>query len=157
VAIPAPKRGIDISALALSKGHTDQRSQGRTQLQACGRGCPGLFEKGVRAPPKRRWSQPRSKFRCVCTADTDGHPVPNGCPLGRCGLRRSCGSSPRSSMATHVSAAPAGKIRQNIEPVGVLAGVRYRHHSSKWKHRCDGNILSCGLVWTCPDLPRPGS
>jgi hypothetical protein len=80
------------------------------------------------------------------------HPVPNRCPLGRCGLRRSCGSSPRGVMATQVLAAPAGKIRRNIEPVGVPAGVRHRHHGSKWKHRCDGNIFSCILVWTCPDL-----
>jgi hypothetical protein len=51
------------------------------------------------------------------------------------------------------------KIRRNVEPVGVPAGVRYRHHGSRWKHRCDGNILSCGLVWTCLDLahePHPG-
>ena len=62
-------------------------------------------------------------------------------------------------MATQVPAAPAGKIRRNIKPVGVPAGVRYRHHSSRWKHHFDGNILSCGLVWTCPDLahePHPG-
>jgi hypothetical protein len=65
---------------------------------------------------------------------------------------------PRGVMATQVSAAPAGKIRWNVEPVGVPAGVRYCHHSSRWKHRCDGNILSCGLIWTCPDLahePHP--
>jgi hypothetical protein len=145
--IPAPTRGVSICALALSKGRTDQRPLGRTQPQACGRGCPGLFGKGARAPPKHRWSQPRSRLRCGCTADTNGHSVPNGCPLGRCGLRCSCGSSPRSVMATQVPAALAGKIRQNFEPVGVLAGVR------------DGNILSCGLVWTCPDLahePHPG-
>jgi hypothetical protein len=124
--IPAPTRGVSICALALSKGRTDQRPLGRTQLQACGRGCPGLFRKGARAPPKHRWSQPRSRLRCGCTADTNGHPVPNGCPLGRCGLRRSCGSSPRSVMAIQVPVAPAEKIRRNIEPVGVLAGVRYR-------------------------------
>jgi hypothetical protein len=103
--------------------------------------------------------QPRSRLRCDCTTDTDGHPVPNGCPLGRSGLRRSCGPSPRSIMATQVPAAPAGKIRRNIEPVRVFVGIRYRHHGNRWKHRCDGNILSCGLVWTCPDLahePYPG-
>jgi hypothetical protein len=33
------------------------------------------------------------------------------------------------------------------------------HHGSMWKHRCDGNVFSCCLVWTCPDLahePRLG-
>jgi hypothetical protein len=87
-----------------------------------------------------------------------GHPVPNGCLLGRCGLRRSCRSSPRGVLATQVPVAPAGKVRWNVEPVGVPVGVRYRHHGSRWKHRCDGNIFSCGLVWTCPDLahePHP--
>jgi hypothetical protein len=50
------------------------------------------------------------------------------------------------------------KIRWDIKPVGVPAGVRHRHHGSRWKHRCDGNVFSCRLVWTCPDLahePRP--
>jgi hypothetical protein len=157
--IPAPTRSVSICALALSKGCTNQRPPGRTQPQACGRGCPGLFGKGARAPPKHRWSQPRSRLRCGCTADTDGHPVPNGCPLGRCGLRRSCGSSPCGVMATQVPAAPAGKVQRNIELVGVLAGVRRRHHGSRWKHRCDGDIFSCSLVWTCLDLahePHPG-
>jgi hypothetical protein len=55
-------------------------------------------------------------------------------------------------MAAQVPATPAEKIRRNIKPVRVPIGVRYRHHDSRWKHHCDGNILSCGLVWTCPDL-----
>jgi hypothetical protein len=157
--IPVPTRGISVCALALSKGRTDQRPPGRAQPQACRRGCSGLFGKGARAPPEHRGSQPRSRLRCGCTVDTNGHPVPNGCPLGRCGLRRPRRSSPRGVMATQVSAAPAGKIRRNIEPVRVPAGVRRRHHDSRWKHRCDGNIFSCCLVWTCPDLahePHPG-
>jgi hypothetical protein len=156
--IPAPTRGISISALALSKGRIDQRPPGRTQPQACGRGRPGILGKGTRAPPKHRWTRPRSRLRCDYAADTNGHPVPNGCPLGRSGLRRTGGSSPRGVLATQVSAAPAEKIRRNIKPVGVSAGVRYRHHGSRWKHHCDGNILSCGLVWTCTDLahePHP--
>ena len=33
-------------------------------------------------------------------------------------------------LATQVPAAPAGKIRRNIKPVRVPAGVRYRHHGS---------------------------
>jgi hypothetical protein len=81
-----------------------------------------------------------------------------GCPLGRCGLRRSCGSSPRGVMANQVPATPAGKIRRNIKQVGVPSGVRHRHHGSRWKNHCDGNIFSCCLVWTCPDLahePHP--
>jgi hypothetical protein len=157
--IPAPTRGISIGALALSKGRTDQRPSGRTQPQACGRGRPGILGKGARAPPKHQWSRPRSRLHCGCAADTNGHLVPNGCPLGRIGLRRTGRSSSRGVLATQVLAAPAGKIRQNDEPVGVPAGICYRHHGSRWKHHCDGNILSCGLVWTCPDLahePHPG-
>jgi hypothetical protein len=157
--IPAPTRGISIGALALSKGRTDQRPPGRTQPQACGRGRPGILGKGARVPPKHQWSRPRSRLRCGCAADTNGHPVPNGCPLGRSGLRRTGGSSPRDVLATQVPAAPARKIRQNDELIGVPAGICYRHHGSRWKHHCDGNILSCGLVWTCPDLvhePHPG-
>jgi hypothetical protein len=50
--ITAPTRGISIGALALSEGRADQRPPGRTQLQACGRGCPGILGKGTRAPPK---------------------------------------------------------------------------------------------------------
>jgi hypothetical protein len=41
--ITAPIGGVSICALALSKGCTDQRPPGRTQPQACGRGCTGLF------------------------------------------------------------------------------------------------------------------
>jgi hypothetical protein len=61
-------------------------------------------------------------------------------------------------MAIQVPAAPAGKVRRYVKPVGIPAGVRHRYHSSRWKHRCDGNIFSCRLVWACPDLahePRP--
>jgi hypothetical protein len=157
--IPAPTRGVSICALALSKGRTDQRPPGRAQPQACGRGCSGLLGKGPRAPPEHRWPRPRSILRCGCTTNTNGHPVPNGCPFGRCGLRRSCGSSPRGVLATQVPATHHGKIRRNDEPVGVPVVVRYRQHGSRWKHRCDGNIFSCGLVWTCSDLahePHPG-
>jgi hypothetical protein len=51
------------------------------------------------------------------------------------------------------------KYFRNIEPIGVPAGVRHCHHGSRWKHRCDGDIFPCSLVWTCPDLahePHPG-
>jgi hypothetical protein len=156
--IPAPTRGVSICALTLSKGRRDQRPPGGTQPQACGRGCPGIFGMDARVPPKHRWSQPRSRLRGGCTANANGYPIPNGCPLGRYGLCCSCESSPRGVMATQVLATPAGKVRRNIEPVGVPAGVRHRHHGSRWKHRCDANIFSCSLVWTCPDLahePHP--
>jgi hypothetical protein len=84
--------------------------------------------------------------------------VPSGCPLGRRGLRRPRGSSPRGVVAAQVSVVPAGKVRRNVKPVGVPAGVRHRHHDSRWKHRCDGDIFSCRLVRTSPDWahePRP--
>ena len=61
-------------------------------------------------------------------------------------------------MASQVPAAPPRKVRRNDKPVRVPAGVRHRHHGSRWKHRCDGDIFSCRLVWTYPDLahePRP--
>jgi hypothetical protein len=61
-------------------------------------------------------------------------------------------------MAIQVPAAPTGKIRRYVKPVGVPVGVRHRYHSSRWKHRCDGDIFSCHLVWACPDLahePHP--
>jgi hypothetical protein len=71
---------------------------------------------------------------------------------------RSRGSSPCGIMATQVQAAPAGKIRWYIKSVRIPAGIRHRHHSSRWKHRCDGNLFSCRLVWARLDLahePRP--
>jgi hypothetical protein len=61
-------------------------------------------------------------------------------------------------MATQVPATPAGKVRRNVKSVGVPVGVCHRYHSSRWEHRCDGNIFSCRLVWSCSDLahePRP--
>jgi hypothetical protein len=156
--IPAPTRGVNVYAFAHSKGRIDQRPPGRARPQACRGECPGLFGKGEGAPPEYRGSQPRSRLRCGWTADTNGHPVPNRCPLGRCGLRCPRRSSPRGVMATQVPATPAGKIRQDIELIGVPAGVRHHHHGSRWKHCCDGNIFLCCLVWTCPDLahePHP--
>jgi hypothetical protein len=127
-------------------------------MQTRGRGCLDLFRKGTRAPPKHRGPQPRSRLRCGSTADTNGHPVPSGCPPGRRGLRRSRGPSPRSVLVAQVQAASARKVRRNVKSVGVPADVRHRHNGSRWKHRCDGNIFSCRLVWTSPDLahePRP--
>jgi hypothetical protein len=150
--ILAPTQSVGVCALTISEGHTDQRPPGRTQPQACGRGHPDLFREGARALAKHRGSQPRSRLRCGCTAGPNGHPVPSRCPLGRRGLRRSRELSPRGVMAIQVPAAPAQKVRRYIKPVGIPVGVRHRYHSSMWKHRCDGNIFSCRLVWTCPDL-----
>jgi hypothetical protein len=62
-------------------------------------------------------------------------------------------------MAIQVPVAPAGKVRRYVKPVGIPAGVCHRYHNSRWKHRCDGDIFSCRLVWVCPDLahePHPG-
>jgi hypothetical protein len=156
--ILAPTRGVGVCALTLSGGRADQRPSGRTRTQACGRGRPSLFGEGARVPAKHRGPQPRSRLRCGSTANPSGRPVPGGCPLGRRGLRRPRRSSPRGVLATQVSAASAGKVRRNVKPVGVPAGVCHRHHGSRWKHRCDGDIFSCRLVWTSPDLahePRP--
>jgi hypothetical protein len=80
-----------------------------------------------------------------------------GVPLADVGCR-SRGSSPRGVVAIQVSATPARKVRRYVKPVRVPAGVRHRYHSSRWKHRCDGDIFSCRLVRTGPDLthePRP--
>jgi hypothetical protein len=129
-----------------SKGHADRRPLGRAQPQACGTGRPDLFREGARAPAKHRGSQPRSRLCCGSTAGPNGHPVPSGCPLGRRELRRSRGSSTRGVMAIQVPAAPTGKVRRYVKPVGISAGVRHCYHSSRWKHRCDGDIFSCRLV-----------
>jgi hypothetical protein len=80
------------------------------------------------------------------------HPIPSRYLLGRRRLRRSRGSSSRGVMAIQVLATPAGKVRRYVKPIGIPVGVRHLYHSSRWKHRCDGDIFSCRLVWTCPDL-----
>jgi hypothetical protein len=46
------------------------------------------------------------------------------------------------------------KVRRYIKSVGISAGVRHRYHSSRWKHRCDGDIFLCRLVRVGPDLAR---
>jgi hypothetical protein len=61
-------------------------------------------------------------------------------------------------MAIQVPTAPAGKVRRYVKLVRIPIGVRHRYHSSRWKHRCDGDMFSCRLVWACPNLahePRP--
>jgi hypothetical protein len=62
-------------------------------------------------------------------------------PIGRCGLRRTSGSSPRGDLATQVPATPVGEVRRYDEPVGILAGLSHRHYDSWWKHCCDGKLL----------------
>jgi hypothetical protein len=103
-------------------------------------------------PAKHPGSQPQSRVCCGSTANPSGRPVLGECPLGRCGLRRSCGSSPHGILAIQVPATPAGKVRRYVKSVGIYVGVRHRYHSSRWKHRYDGDIFSCRLVWACPDL-----
>jgi hypothetical protein len=103
-------------------------------------------------PAKRRGSQPRSRLCCGSTAKPSGRPVPGGCPFGRRGLLRTRGSSPRSDPAIQIPAAPAEKVRRYVKSIGISVGVRHRYHSSRWKHRYDGDIFSCRLVWACPDL-----
>jgi hypothetical protein len=106
----------------------------------------------AREPSKHRGSQPRSRL-CYCsTTYPNGCPDPGGCPIGRRGLRHARGSSPRDDMAPQVPAAPAGKVRRYVQPVGILVGVLHRHYGSRWRHRRNGNIFSCFLVWACPDL-----
>jgi hypothetical protein len=125
---------------------------GRTQPQACGRGCPRLSGEGARAPTERRGSQPRLRLRCGCTADSNGRPDPGGCPVGRRRLRRAGSSSPRGNLAIQVPSTPAEKVRWYVKPVGILAGLRHCHHGSRWRHHRDGNILPCCLVWASSDL-----
>jgi hypothetical protein len=91
-------------------------------------------------------------FAAVAPQTPMGTRSPTGVPLAGVGCAALADHSPRDILATQVPVAPAGKTRRNIKLVRVPTGVCYRHHGSRWKHHCDGNILSCGLVWTCPDL-----
>jgi hypothetical protein len=82
-------------------------------------------------------------FAAAAPQTPEGAPVPGVCPFGRRGLRRARGSSPRGDLAIQIPAAPAGKVRRYIQPVGILVGVRHRHYGSRWRHRRNGNIFSC--------------
>jgi hypothetical protein len=109
-------------------------------------------------PAKHRGSQPRPRLHCGCAANSKGCPNSGGCPIGRRGLRRTDGSSPRGVLAIQVSAAPVGKVRRYVKPFRILAGIRYCYYGSRWRHCCNGNILPCSLVWAGPDLahePHP--
>jgi hypothetical protein len=72
--------------------------------------------------------------------------------FGRRGLLHTGEPSPRGDLAIQVPATPAGEVRRYVQPIGILAGVRHRHYGSGWRHRRNGNIFSCCLVWACPDL-----
>jgi hypothetical protein len=81
-----------------------------------------------------------------------------GVPLAGVGCSALADHLRTASWTSQVSAAPAEKVRRYVKPIGIPAGVHHRYHSSRWKHRCDGEIFSCRLVWACPDLahePRP--
>jgi hypothetical protein len=116
------------------------------------RRCSSLSREGALAPAKHQGSQPRSRLCCGSTANPNRRPVLGGCPFGHRGLRRTRGSSPCDDLAIQAPAAPAGKVRRYVQPVGILAGVRHRHHSSRWRHHRNGNIFSRCLVWAYPDL-----
>jgi hypothetical protein len=49
-----------------------------------------------------------------------------------CGLRHSRGPSPRSVLAAQVQATSVGKVRWNVKSIRIPAGVRHRHHDSRW-------------------------
>jgi hypothetical protein len=88
-----------------------------------------------------------------------GRPNPHGCPIGRRGLFRTSRSPPHGDLATQVLATPAREVRQYVKPVGIPAGLRHRHYSSRWKHCCNGKLLPCSLDRASPDLahePHPG-
>jgi hypothetical protein len=71
---------------------------------------------------------------------------------------RAGGSPPSDDLAIQVPATPSGEVRRYVKPVKILAGVRHCHYGSRWRHRRDGNIFPCSLVWASPDLahePHP--
>jgi hypothetical protein len=72
--------------------------------------------------------------------------------IGQRRLCRSGGSSLCGDVTVQVLATPTRKVRQYVKPVRILAGIRHCHYGSRWRHRCDGNLLSCSLVWVGPDL-----
>jgi hypothetical protein len=91
-------------------------------------------------------------FAAVAPQTPNGRPDPGGCPIGRRGLCRAGGSSPRGDLAIQVLATPAREVRQYDKSVGILAGLRHRHYGSRWRHHRNGDILPCCLVWAGLDL-----
>jgi hypothetical protein len=84
-------------------------------------------------------------FAVVAPQTPTGARILMGVPLAGVG---------NAALAEHLRAAtwpskfwPAGEIRRYIQSVGILAGLRHRHHNSRWRHQRDGNILPCSLVW----------
>jgi hypothetical protein len=83
---------------------------------------------------------------------------PDGRPIGRHWLRRTCRSSPRGDLATQVLATPAREVRRDIKHVGIPAGLCHRYYGSWWKRCRDGELLPCSLDRAAPDLahePHP--
>jgi hypothetical protein len=113
---------------------------------------PASLWRGRVSTDKMLRSQPRLRLRCGCTADPNGRPNPGGCPIGRRGLRRAGGSSPRGDLSIQVLATPAREVRRHDKSIGILAGLRHRHYGSRWRHHRNGDILPCCLVWAGPDL-----
>jgi hypothetical protein len=113
---------------------------------------PASLWRGRMSADKMSRSQPRLRLRCGCAANPNGRPDPSGCPIGRCGLRRTSESSPRGDLAIQVLATPVRELRRYVKFVEILAGLRHRHYDSRWRHRRNGNILPCSLVWASPDL-----
>jgi hypothetical protein len=95
---------------------------------------------------------PRSGLRSSFSTNSEGCPNPDGRPIGRRWLHRTCGSSPRGDLATQVPTTPAEEVRRDIKPIRIHAGLRHRYYGSRWKHCRDGELLPCSLDRTDPDL-----
>jgi hypothetical protein len=77
-------------------------------------------------------------------------PSLDGCPVDWRGLCHARGSFPRDNLANKDPAAPTGKVRRYVKPVGILVGLHHRHYGSRWKRRCESKLLPC-----CPDRAGP--
>jgi hypothetical protein len=84
-------------------------------------------------------------FAAVAPQTPTGARIQAGIPLAGVGCA-ALADHLRAATWPQVPAAPAGKVRRYVQPVGILAGVRHRHYSSRWRHRRNGNIFSCCLV-----------
>jgi hypothetical protein len=91
-------------------------------------------------------------FTVVAPQTPAGARIQAGVPLVDVGCATLADHLRAANLATQVLAAPAGKVRRYDQPIGILAGVRHRHYGSGWRHRRNGNIFSCCLIWPCPDL-----
>jgi hypothetical protein len=89
-----------------------------------------------------------------------GCSIPDQHPVGWSGLCCPSRPPPRGNVAAQVSATSARIIRRYDKPVRIPVGLCHRHYDSRWRHRRDGDLLPCSLVWASPDLahePSPGS